>query len=323
MGMRIVGAYIHLQRLYYRASAPSFVDMYMLKKINRYNVKPCFPLMTLRDDPPIIFTEEVVKKKLRTVRKYLKEWHGLEFSDKDVRNLVKKCENYPNDFPFNQQIVFDQNTETFEANQRAGLRGLIDKYFDKHSTPLLIGQLDHQKRYEQYRKKHPDQHDNDNGRKWDIIGVNEISKNEKVYKNIIIPDMNSHFDHKEDLADCVKFHTDTESVIIVTFLDIAMIKDMMKDEKMFQIKNKDGILWFGIYGYDKDNVVVYMKDSEDYGSGLKERIIGHESINPIFGSMGYQIIGSDSLSSLTHDEKMKDMEKSIAQIFRYAVFKKK
>ena len=312
MGMKIVGINIHLQRLYFRASPAAFVDMYMLNKINKFNIKPCFPLMTLRDDPPIIFTKSIIKKKLRTVKKYLKEWHGINVSNNETRMLIKRCKNYPNDPPFSKQFSYDKNIMFIETNQQTAILLLMEEYFHEREKILIIeNRVSHKHNYEDKIKN--------------IVIKKDFStswSNDKKNRNILIHNSDEVLKNKNDVVNNITLVDDPETVIIITYLDGTLIKKKMDGTNMYQIKDDENVLLFGIYEYAKNEVVVFMKDSEDYCSGNIEKIITLEEIKEIFNLMSYTMIQENALNAVTNDNKMNELQINISDFFSYAVFKK-
>lgn len=335
MGMKIVGINIHLQRLYYRASPAAFVDMYMLNKINKFNIKPCFPLMTLRDDPPIIFTKSLIEKKLRTVKKYLREWHGINLPNKKISKIFKKCKNYPNDPPFHKQLSYDANTQYIEINHQTAILLLMGEYFKRNEDLLII---DNVKEMADYGKKTkilfigPDKERIDelkaNNKNENVMFLNKnisMKWDEKHgrYSNILIKhSTNEIFSNKDNFVNNILSVDDINTVIIIIYLDGVLINEVMKDDDMYQIKDQDQTLLFGIYKYDKQNVVIYLKDSQDYYSGRIERIVQLDEIKKIFDQMDYTMVQESTLHAVTNDDKMNKMQKNISEFFRYVVFRK-
>lgn len=363
MGMKIVGINIHLQRLYYRASAASFVDIYMLNKINKFNVKPCFPLMTLRDDPPIIFTQDVINDKLRIVKIYLRDWHGIKVSDNNIKKIIQRCKNYPFDPPFRKQFGFDGNVKFIEINHHVAILQLMGEYFDKHENVLIIDNIKEPHDYgsiikkndmniifvgsdeetiEQLKKeqlKKEKKYDNmifvnknisQEGTFAQKIG-DESEESDILYemnrlKNILIQqNSNQIFKNKKNFMDNMRFIGD-DSTIIVTYLDGVLIENALNGSKMYQIKDNNDTLIFGIYEYDKiddnESVVVFLKDSERYYGGLVEIIVALDDIKDIFVSINYEMIREGALYSVSNENKIDRVQKKISEFFKYVVFKK-
>ncbi len=358
MGMKIVGINIHLQRLYYRASAASFVDMYMLNKINKFNIKPCFPLMTLRDDPPIIFTKNVVNDKLRIVKIYLKDWHGIKVSGNDITNIIQRCKNYPYDPPFHKQFSFDSNIKHIETIHHMAILQLMNEYFDKREKLLIIDNITEPNDYGygSINKEHDmkvifvgsdeetiKQLKNEHLKKYEnMIFVNKnisikgsfvqetidksILHKKNRFKNVLIQqNSNLMFKNKDNFIDNIQ-SVDEDSTIIITYLDGALIKNALNGSKMYQIKDKNDTLIFGIYEYDKidenASVVVFLKDSERYYGGLVEIIVTLDDIKKIFISMNYKMIHEGTLYSVSDDSNIDQIQKNISDFFKYVVFKK-
>lgn len=348
MGMKIVGINIHLHRLYYRASAPAFVDMYMLNRINKFNVKPCFPLMTLRDDPPIIFTQQVIDNKLRTVRRYLKEWHGIKVSKKEVSELIKKCNNYPYDPPFQNKFNLNENIRHIETVYQVTTLTVMSKLFDKDENLLVIDDVSEPYDYGSKIKKHETKiviigsdKDRIEQLKKKNVYSNQIFINKNIsdewiydesdilyktgkYKNILIQyNTNQIFKNKQNFIKNIQSVDDIDTTIIVTYLDGKMIRNKMNETNIYQIKDHTDTIIFGIYEYDKinntDGVVVFLRDSDRYHGGIAEMILTLDDIREIFESMNYSMIREGTLDS---DNEADLMQKSISEIFRYVVFKK-
>lgn len=158
VGIKILCIKSYLRRLYMRGSPSSFVDLLMLNRINNIRIKPCIPVITTdEEDKMVVYTKKIVEKKLRTVQKYFKEWHNMDFPMNEIRGMIKQCKNYPNDPPFYRSLRSDPLTQTIEFILNDIILILMNQYFVPHNddsnkesnrSKLLI--IDDAKEYPKY-----------------------------------------------------------------------------------------------------------------------------------------------------------------------------
>jgi len=146
MGIKIVKMDYIFERLYLRATAPTMVDMIMLNKINGINITPCIPLISTFGKHALLYDRETIRRKILTVKKYLKEWHNIDISYDQLNNLIRKCKNYPNDPPFSHSVL------DIEYTNKTG--ALLKKYFSENITSnkstLIIEDYNECHVYERY-----------------------------------------------------------------------------------------------------------------------------------------------------------------------------
>ena len=89
LGIKILCIEKHLTRLYENASPAAFVDLIMLNKINKIHIDPCYPTLSFKNEIFTVYTKQMIEKKLQTTQKYLKEWHNINYSLNELRELIK------------------------------------------------------------------------------------------------------------------------------------------------------------------------------------------------------------------------------------------
>lgn len=130
LGIKIININSHIRRLYQRASPSSFVDLIMMNKINGYNIKPCIPIMTIDEQEITIYTKKIIEIKLRTTQKYFREWHNINYSISDLKELIKRCKDYPNDPPFYKPLEIDPFTIVLDSYIYYGVLDIINENFN-------------------------------------------------------------------------------------------------------------------------------------------------------------------------------------------------
>lgn len=128
LGIKIINFNYHINRLQKRASPSAFVDMIMLKKINKLNTNPCIPLITVGSEHLIVYNPETIEHKLKTTQKYLKEWHNVSHTIEELKRLIPKCkeDSYDHPYRFKKQNII---TRPITVTLRALLRDLISANF--------------------------------------------------------------------------------------------------------------------------------------------------------------------------------------------------
>jgi len=134
LGMKIINISSHIRRLYQRASPSSFVDLIMLNKINEYNIKPCIPIMTIDEGEITVYTKKMIDIKLRTTQKYFREWHNINYSISDLKELIKRCKDYPNDPPFYKSLGIDPFTIVLDSYLYYGVLDIVNENFNNNDT---------------------------------------------------------------------------------------------------------------------------------------------------------------------------------------------
>jgi hypothetical protein len=129
LGIKILFIKYYLRQLYQRGAPSSFVDLIMLDKINNIHIKPCFPIITPYGDTMIVYTKKILKKNMRTVQNYFKQWHHINYSINDLKNMIKPCKNYPNDPPFYKSFRLNPLTQIIEYILYNIIMKLMNKYF--------------------------------------------------------------------------------------------------------------------------------------------------------------------------------------------------
>lgn len=159
LGMKIININNHIKRLYQRATPSAFVDLIMMNKINGYNIRPCIPVITFDEEPITVYTKKVIDTKMYTTQKYFREWHGINYSISELKEIIKRCKNYPNDQPFYKPIKIDPFTIVLDSYLHDGILDIVNEYLeksdkddksdkDKAGSSLLI--LDDAKEYPRY-----------------------------------------------------------------------------------------------------------------------------------------------------------------------------
>jgi hypothetical protein len=297
MGMKIININSHIKRLYQRASPSAFVDLIMMHKINGFKINPCIPVITIDEDEVTVYTEKMIEIKLRTTQKYFREWHGINYSISDLKVMIKRCKNYPNDPPFYKPIRTYPFTLILDSYLHYGIQDIINEYFVGNKIKLLI--LDDSKEYPRfYPKKNSGssvtiiepsdapltevfikmtdkkKHDISRSIVYNMVPIDYISKWKKQtvieldskYDNVFI-----NFSLKYLMSDPDMMMTNlanvtnTDAKVLAIFIDGDVIENVLGSTNRFEIKDDDDKTIIGVYRYD--NIL----DSK--GTNIKQFVI--------------------------------------------------
>jgi len=93
LGMKCFSLHLTYSRLLSRKHPFSFIDIYMMKKINNLSFQqPCIPNLTIRQGKVSITNDqEDLYKFYKSIKKYLKLWWNLEVSIEELSSIFNKC----------------------------------------------------------------------------------------------------------------------------------------------------------------------------------------------------------------------------------------
>lgn len=139
-----------IQRLMSRAAPAAYVDLLMLKDMNKIDTGPfCVPNSSLRKGSLKIYDSMTLQKLYKTMSKFFREWHGINRSEQELSKIVKRCPS-GTCCPAESSVgILDSWYTNFVAMRDAKICGTIDRVLsaDPSSKALLLGTSDNVKAY--------------------------------------------------------------------------------------------------------------------------------------------------------------------------------
>lgn len=360
LGIKMVGVKMIIERLLSRASPSAFVDLIMLKKINKYKSSPCFPNLSLRQGKITVYNHKQKNKALKTVKKYFKEWHGVSTSVNSLKREIIECNEKPHNIYSKEKEKFQYSTEITRYHNMFS-KSYIDKYFKK--TNLLdvgagpLRQVYFYKKIginklvaiepsdysikeglESIKKRnivldvnvingYGDESWEDNDKYSDVI------KN-KPYKSILFK-FTIHYMLKniDTVIQNIKSVDKDNTVIMITCLDGNKIEEKLKENNgRYEIIIGDEPL-YGIY--DMENVenglkqiMIYFRGVYGVESGSIEYIVDIDWLISKFESIGYGVLENKSFLETSQPhlikirDKLNETQKKVSELHKILIFSK-
>lgn len=303
MGIKILCIKSYLRRLYQRASPSSFVDLIMLNKINGIKITPCFPVITVDEKNMIVYTKKTIEKKLHTVQKYFKEWHNIDYPMTEIKGMIKRCQNYPNDPPFYRSFRSDPMTQHIEYLIHRVILNIMNKYFIQNNDPKYVLIVDDAKEYPKYypAKKsnmnvtviEPDdsksspifikmsearKHKNSSYKmiQGDVRRTNEFNKFPHIANKFsyILFKFNIHnmMNQIDNVIQNLNTYSDSKSVIVICYVDGDVVNRLIGAKDRFEILDDDQMTVFGLYKYD-DQIYLDENTSEQKATRYNQFVL--------------------------------------------------
>lgn len=359
LNMRIINIKNHLKRLYQRASPSAFVDLIMLDRINNIKIKPCIPVITVDENKVTVYTKESIDAKLKTTQKYFKIWHGINYSIDDLKELISKCKNYPNDRPFRRRLEFDKTTIMIDVYIHIKILAVMNEYLPSKNSNLLL--LDDGKEYPRY---YPTKNSNstimilepfNSRRSTEFIDMmrEKIKKMSRpmIYdihivdynKNWIEQDikfntimikfcMSDLMNDRQNMTNNLNNISSDDCTLLLFFIDGDVINILLNDSERFEIMDDDDKTIIGIYRYDdvfnldgskEKQFVIYIRDTLRHGTGTIEKFIYYDDVVSLFDKTGFRAVKTGLFSTDIHEiEKIDHNVLKTLGMFRYVLFKK-
>lgn len=354
MGIKFIGTKMTIQRLIKRSAPSSFVDLIMLKKINHYDSIVCFPNLSVRNGSVTIYTDKEIEKKLYTVKKYFKDWHGINYTIEELKNQIVKC----NTIPYVGSVEkFAYSSDLVKYNNIV-IRSYI-KHFFKGKELLIIGSsstndLDYYNHLEIPKVITLDPSDSSESNnylnmhldmKHELIqgSGNEIWKSNGKYNAIIrsksfdciLLKFSIHYMYKNIriLLTNINQIDNDNTIVIVCFIDGTAVKEKLKKNNgKYEIMFK-GEPIYGIYNIsnNKNNfeqIMVYFRGIRGANNGYIEYIVDSNWLISQFAKINYRVLLNKNLLEISNDklieirDKLVNEQKQISNLYRIIVFKK-
>lgn len=324
LGLKIIGIKNHIKRLYRRASPSSFVDLIMLNKINNIEVQPCIPPITIDENNVTVYDKKQTLTKLLTTQKYFKSWHNLNYSIDELKKLIPRCQNYPNDPPFYRSIKIDPVTIKIDYILHSTVRKLMNKHLKKGSLLLI----DDAKEYPRFSKLSTDSliiEPIDAPLSESFLELEKKNNKSRIklvdYKNL---DIDRSFDnvlinYSLSLLDTNNLEKTLKRInadsILIIHIDNEVVKKILEKANRYELFDSNNKTIVGVYRYD-EKIIVYLRETLRFGSGKIETILNTDlNLN-----LDNYTFDTGSFNNVLIDDPI--ITKTLA-LFRYSVFHKK
>jgi hypothetical protein len=363
LGMKIIAVKYHLKRLYLRASPSAFVDMIMMNKINNIKITPCIPVITIDEEYVTVYNKNTLEKKLKTTQKYFKEWHNINYSIVQLKNIIRRCKDYPNDPPFYKRIKIDPITIKIESrlyDVRSHIMNtslvngdstlIIDdgreypRFYPARGTDLSVTIIEPDttdsdtfiSMLENKKKTNPNANTlnrysivkGDIWRDWYLFGNDQIGEFDNIFVNYSLRFLKK--DVRTLKQNLIKHHKKGGSLLVI-YIDYDSVMNLLQKRDRFEIQDEDKKTIFGLYTYDPDRDM----SGDTYNQFivyLRETYrYGIGSVEPTIRSSDIDIMFDDYdvstnkrlLEIFKHSDKLTEIEKTVIGIFNFAVLKKR
>jgi hypothetical protein len=322
MGIKYMSVRLTIERLLLRSAPSSFVDLIMLHKINNYKCRPCFPNISLRQGKITVYTDNLITKKLNTVKKYFKHWHGIHTTIDQLKDKLPRCSDMPN-YICKKKVLPNKYTNMILSNYNNILYNSINEYINKNDHILDIGGTvyQHINFFNKYTSNITTITNKQIDKTYDINIINQDpfdnwSKLIRTSYNIIFIDNYIHnINNRYDILinNIKKVQADT---IIITCLDGQAILDKLQGNQRYEIYIDNEPL-FGIYKFN-GKLLLYFKGIQIYEQGYIQDIIIIEDLINKFKSIGYNLIDNIQMTYASNNKLM-----NILKLYRILIFSNK
>ena len=359
MGIQMMGTKMIIERLLQRASPSAFVDLIMLNRINGLKSEPCFPNLTIRQGKIMIYDDNMINRKLRTVKNYFRYWHNLKYDLDKLHQLVPRCDELPHHI-YKKIPEKNKYTSLITYYNNSTMKHYIKKYLGKEKIlDIGAGRLRDMIYYNKIGIKHlvaiePSDASLKEGR--DIhkkyrmhIRLNTIqgygdevwNGNEK-YKvvldnkpyNSILMKFTIHYMIKNlnILLDNLKSVDGDNTTIVISCLDGNLIDKKLEEHGgRYEMFIGDEPL-YGIYRMKRDGeyskIMVYFKGVYGVEKGSIEYLVDTNLLIKSFNAIGYQVVENTSLVDVDVPylnkikSKFNDAQRKVSELHKVIVFKK-
>lgn len=326
MGMKLISVELTIERLMKRSSPSSFVDLIMLEKVNNYKSQPCFPNLVLRQGKITIYDDNMINKKLQTVKKYFKHWHNIDYSLTNLKNKIKRCTEDPHNIYKNKVTSQNPYSKNIKLYNKLITKYLVKKFQNNSNKILDIGSgkmqflvfyknlginniygiEPSQYSIEGMYKIIEDRNVNMNNIKLNVVegkgdkswtnSKYESIVNNKPYK-LIIFNFSIHYmlENIQTLINNIDCIDNENTIIIITFIDGDKIAKIFENNDRYEIFIQDEP-YYGIYKFNYNanqnlnKIMVYFKGIYGVESGSIEYLTQREYLERHFKKIGYKII---------------------------------
>ena len=249
MGIKMISIESTLYRTCNRVSTGSFVDALMLRRFNNIYIHKCIPPISVANNV-IIYDDQQIIKLFKLVIKSAKEWHGFDIQHNELYRLIKKCGKYENMYRIKYNIGHTKLTLKIEKYMENLVIKKLRQYkmkntlcINNHVTDYTFAKVD-----SDIRMTLITDDQNIQGNNYDSIVLNHVG--DKLL-----------FDRIKKMS---------SKIIIFIYPNPKYFEGITKKNN-YELKLHNKIL-FGIYRYDEQSCLVYLRDSYTYAYGKKFNI---------------------------------------------------
>lgn len=363
LGMKCFSLHLTYSRLLSRKHPFSFIDIYMMKKINNLSFQqPCIPNLTIRQGKvDITNDQEDLYRFYRSIKKYLKLWWNLDVSIEELSSVFNKCSiisqklqktknlllpdyiininKYIQDIQLNilkkysnsQSIILDIGNNNFELFLKLNVKKII-----KLETSLfMIHQI--KTKLNKYKNQLPLYLYNYN-LNTKIVDINKnknlITKNLNIlYFNYTI----HNYIHNEDFWKNLELILQSNTIIIIHYIDSSKFYSILQQHNKYEISYNNDIIW-GVYKFNdnlpnnlNNNLVkalFYFKNNPNLNYlniGSEEYLINSEYLISKFKAINCECILNKEYLDLIPKNKLINLniQKIILENYKCLILKKK
>uniref|UniRef100_A0A6C0H7C2 Methyltransferase domain-containing protein n=1 Tax=viral metagenome TaxID=1070528 RepID=A0A6C0H7C2_9ZZZZ len=318
-----------------RPNAVNINDIILLKKINNldYYNKMCIKNITINNNLPRVMTDEWINKMYHNIIKIMKEWWNMDIDINYLKlhfgrciyyNYIKPIDKYIieilyfikiliykvlHKYCYNKESIYDISSGSFmsilsyiKIYNKLNIKTIYVIESSKHNIKII------NKRIIKYGGNYNIIHDSINN------NLNFTYKSDCIlllFSIQYINDLNLLINNIKQLC-----HKDT--IIIIALIN----KPIISKNVSFEIKYNNEI-YFGVYSFDNNKILFYMKDLYGYNTGSIENIINSNSIINIFQNNNFILLEKISFSDKINYHKFNfhNFQKQILSYCELLIFK--
>lgn len=291
MGIKMISIESTLYRTYNRSGEESFVDLLMLRRFNKMDIPICIPPMVCGQRAKI-YDDREINRTFKLIIETTKKWHNIDIEIGELQQLIKKCGKYENMYRIKYHIGNTKLTRKIEKY----MENLVIKKLRQYKMENTLCINNHVTKYT-FANPDPDI------RLTLITDESDIPNNN--YDSIVLNHVGDNllFDRLKKMS---------SKIIIWIYPNPKYIKELTTNNN-YELKFDNKIL-FGIYRYDEQSRLIYLKDSYTYAYGKKINI--SDPLKNIPSS--WRVIEN---KPIIHDMAKTDIYHSILGKFLLAVIK--
>lgn len=134
LGVKFMCLDATIKKLISRASSSAYVDLMMLRSINDIDIgRICIPNSSIRQGKLIVNDSHKVEQMYKTIKRYFKEWHNIEYDIDFIRKSVPRCHDNPEDIYKGVKVSTDDTRPVIKFHN-----SIKDQYIKKYKGTKLL-----------------------------------------------------------------------------------------------------------------------------------------------------------------------------------------
>ena len=356
-GFKFISLALQLERLEKRNRPTSYADLisYKLFNNNKYQIQCVLPYK-FQQNQVSIYNNKTYNVLIQSIKNYLQEWHGLNYSTKKIKKIIKLCEGYDK---YKEKVKtgglymnlrkYHQFIKSYYLNKYCRKCGsLIDvgsaslkslRFWEKTDIKFIVALEPSEDLYNAGLKK---LHHHDT--KKEIVFINSVGEKfwdngDAGFGNDAIKKLVSIKDKK---FDCITFeftihymihnyatlmknidsHSKKGTTVVIHCLDGEIIRDLFQKRKKYEVKLNNKIV-FSLQKINNNKIGVYLKGAQGLDNVVEESIVDPVQLIKEFEKKNFKLERKENFLEHNPEKfRMKIYEMEVSKLYVTYVFKK-